>query len=169
MQNISTGLSHMDLILASQSITRRRILDAARIDARFISPKIDEENITKSLIADQALPRDIADTLAEHKALKISRKNLDSLVIGCDQILVFEGEIFGKPASPEVLKDILSRLSGQTHRLVTANVIYKDGKPLWRHVAISHMSMRTVTSTEIDVYVEAHWPDVKHSAGGYHF
>ena len=81
MQNISTGLSHMDLILASQSITRRRILDAARIDVRFISPKIDEENITKSLIADQALPRDIADTLAEHKALKISRKNLDSLVI----------------------------------------------------------------------------------------
>ena len=169
MQNISTGLSHMDLILASQSITRRRILDAARIDARFISPKIDEENITKSLIADQALPRDIADTLAEHKALKISRKNLESLVIGCDQILVFEGEIFGKPASPEVLKDMLSRLSGQTHRLVTANVIYKDGKPQWRHVAISHMSMRTVTSTEIDVYVEAHWPDVKHSAGGYHF
>ena len=69
MQNISTGLSHMDLILASQSITRRRILDAARIDARFMSPKIDEETITKSLIADQALPRDIADTLAEHKAL----------------------------------------------------------------------------------------------------
>lgn len=159
----------MDLILASQSITRRRILDAARIDARFMSPKIDEENITKSLIADQALPRDIADTLAEHKALKISLKNLDSLVIGCDQILVFEGEIFGKPASPEALKDMLSRLSGQTHRLVTANVIYKDGKPMWRHVAISHMSMRTITSNEIDAYIEAHWPDVKHSAGGYHF
>ena len=87
----------MDLILASQSTTRRRILDAARIDARFMSPKIDEENITKSLIADQALPRDIADTLAEHKALKISRKNLDSLVIGCDQILVFEGKFLESP------------------------------------------------------------------------
>ena len=159
----------MDLILASQSTTRRRILDAARIDARFMSPLIDEENITKSLIADQALPRDIADTLAEHKALKISRKNLDSWVIGCDQILVFEGEIFGKPASPEALKDILSRLSGQTHRLVTANVIYKDGKPQWRHVSISHMSMRNVTAPEIDAYIEAHWPVVKHSAGGYHF
>ena len=113
---------------------RRRILNAARIDAQFMSPQIDEENITKSLIAVQALPRDIADTLAEHKALKISRKNLDSWVIGCDQILVFEGEVFGKPVSPEALKDTLSRFSGQTHSLVTANVIYKNGKPQWRHV-----------------------------------
>ena len=88
--NISTGLSYMDLILASQSATRRRILNAARMDAQFISPQIDEENIIRSLSAEQAPPRDIADTLAEHKALKISRKNPDSWVIGCDQILVFE-------------------------------------------------------------------------------
>ena len=54
----------MDLILASQSATRRRILNSARISAQFMSPQIDEENITKSLIAEQALPRDIADTLA---------------------------------------------------------------------------------------------------------
>ncbi len=159
----------MDLILASQSTTRRRILNVARINARFMSPLIDEENIKKALIADQALPRDIADTLAEHKALKVSRKNLKSWVIGCDQILVFMGEIFGKPSTPEALKDILSRLSGKTHRLVTANVIYKDGKPHWRHVSISHMSMRSITAIEIDDYVEAHWPVVKHSAGGYHF
>ena len=159
----------MDLILASQSTMRRRILNAARIDAQFMSPQIDEENITKSLIAVQALPRDIADTLAEHKALKISRKNLDSWVIGCDQILVFEGEVFGKPVSTEALKDTLSRFSGQTHSLVTANVIYKNGKPQWRHVSISQLSMRIITATEIDTYIEAHWPVVKHSAGGYHF
>lgn len=159
----------MDLILASQSTMRRRILNAARIDAQFMSPQIDEENITKSLIAVQALPRDIADTLAEHKALKISRKNLNSWVIGCDQILVFEGEVFGKPVSTEALKDTLSRFSGQTHSLVTANVIYKNGKPQWRHVSISQLSMRIITATEIDTYIEAHWPVVKHSAGGYHF
>ena len=159
----------MDLILASQSTMRRRILNAARIDAQFMSPQIDEENITKSLIAVQALPRDIADTLAEHKALKISRKNLDSWVIGCDQILVFEFVVFGKPVSPEALKDTLSRFSGQTHSLVTANVIYKNGKPQWRHVSISQLSMRIITATEIDTYIEAHWPVVKHSAGGYHF
>ena len=159
----------MDLILASQSTMRRRILNAARIDAQFMSPQIDEENITKSLIAVQALPRDIADTLAEHKALKISRKNLDSWVIGCDQILVFEGEVFGKPVSPEALKDTFLRFSGQTHSLVTANVIYKNGKPQWRHVSISQLSMRIITATEIDTYIEAHWPVVKHSAGGYHF
>ena len=60
----------MDLILASQSATRRRILNSARMSARFMSPQIDEINITKSLSAEQAAPRDIADTLAEHKALK---------------------------------------------------------------------------------------------------
>lgn len=76
-----------------------------------MSPQIDEINITKSLSAEQAAPRDIADTLAEHKALKISRKNPDSWVIGCDQILVFEGEIFGKPASRDALKHSLSRLA----------------------------------------------------------
>jgi len=109
--NISTGLFYMDLILASQSATRRRILNSARMSARFMSPQIDEINITKSLSAEQAAPRDIADTLAEHKALKTSRKNPDSWVIGCDQILVFEGEIFGKPASRDALKHSLSRLA----------------------------------------------------------
>ena len=159
----------MDLILASQSATRRRILNSARMSARFMSPQIDEENITKSLSAEQAAPRDIADTLAEHKALKISRKNLDCWVIGCDQILVFEGEIFGKPASREALKDSLSRLSGQTHRLITANVIYKDCKPQWRHIAISYMSMRSMSAAEIDAYVATYWQEVKQAAGGYHF
>ena len=167
--NISTGLSYMDLILASQSATRRRILNAARMDAQFISPQIDEENIMRSLSAEQAPPRDIADTLAEHKALKISRKNPNSWVIGCDQILVFEGEISGKPPSPDALKDSLSRLSGQTHRLITANVIYKDSKPQWRHISMSHMSMRPMSPAEIDAYVKTHWQDVKQSAGGYHF
>ena len=159
----------MDLILASQSATRRRILNSVRMSARFMSPQIDEENITKSLSAEQAAPRDIADTLAEHKALKISRKNPGSWVIGCDQILVFEGEIFGKPASRDALKHSLSRLAGQTHRLITANVIYKDCKPQWRHIAISHMSMRPMSAADIDAYVAAYWQEVKHAAGGYHF
>ena len=63
----------------------------------------------------------------------------------------------------------LSRLSLKTHRLITANVIYKDGKPQWRHISISHMSMRSVSAAEIDAYIEVHWEVVKHSAGGYHF
>ena len=76
----------MDLILASQSTTRWHILSCAHIVATSMSPQIDEEGITRSLAAELAMPRDIADTLAEHKARKISMKNPQSWVIGLSLI-----------------------------------------------------------------------------------
>ena len=159
----------MDLIIASKSEIRQRILSCTKISITAVSPQIDEESITRSLVVEKATPRDIADTLAEHKAKKVSVKNPRTWVLGCDQILAFEGEIFGKPKTPSALKSMLSRFSGQTHRLITANVIYKNAKPLWRHVAVSHMTMYPMTEAEIESYVEKAWPDAQHTAGGYYF
>ena len=159
----------MDLILASQSKTRQHILSCARIVAKAVSPQIDEENITRSLVAEMATPRDIADTLAEHKAKKVSIKNPLSWVLGCDQVLAFEGKVFGKPKTQEDLRQSLTRLSGKTHRLFTANVIYHNTKPMWRHISINRMSMHPMTVTEIETYIEKSWPDAQHSAGGYYF
>ena len=159
----------MDLILASQSTTRWHILSCAHIVATSMSPQIDEEGITRSLAAELAMPRDIADTLAEHKARKISMKNPQSWVIGCDQVLAFEGEVFGKPTTLDDLKQCLTRLSGKTHRLITANVIYQNTKPMWRYVAVSHMTMHPMTVDEISEYAEKAWPDARNSAGGYYF
>ena len=168
-RNLYTGLHDMDLILASQSSTRWRILSCARIIAKAVSPQIDEENITRSLMAEKAMPRDIADTLAEHKAKKVSIKNPLSWVLGCDQVLDFEGKVFGKPKTQEDLRQSLIRLSGETHRLITANVMYHNTKPMWRHISVSHMTMHPMTVTEIETYVEKSWPDAQHSAGGYYF
>ena len=159
----------MDLIIASKSETRQRILSCALISTKAISPQIDEDSITKSLVAENATPRDIADTLAEHKAKKVSIKNLETWVLGGDQILAFEGEVFGKPETPRALQRMLTRFSGQTHRLITANVIYKNAEPVWRHVAVSHMTMYPITEAEIESYVAKAWPDAQHTAGGYYF
>ena len=159
----------MDLIIASKSEVRQRILSCTKISIMAVSPQIDEESITRSLVAEKATPRDIADTLAEHKAKKVSVKNPGTWVLGCDQILAFEGEIFGKPKTPSALNSMLSRFSGQTHRLITANVIYKNAKPVWRYVAISHMTMYPMTKAEIENYVAGAWPDAQHTAGGYYF
>ena len=159
----------MDLIIASKSETRQRILSCAKIVTKTISPRIDEDSITKSLVVEKVTPRDIADALAEHKAKKVSTKNPGTRVLGCDQILAFEGEVFGKPESAYALKRMLRRFSGQTHYLITANVIYKNAKPIWRHVAISHMTMYPITEAEIESYVSEAWPDVQHTAGGYYF
>ena len=159
----------MDFILASQSKTRQHILSCARIIAKAVSPQIDEENITISLISEKASPRDIADTLAEHKAKKVSVKNPLSWVLGCDQVLAFEGKVFGKPKTQEDLRQSLIRLSGKTHRLITANVLYHNTKPMWRHISVNHMSMHPMTATEIETYVEKQWPDAQYSAGGYYF
>ena len=93
----------MELILASQSTMRQHILGCAQMTAIAVPSQIDEESITRSLIAEKAMPRDIADTLAEHKAKKISMKNQDSWVIGCDQVLAFEGKVFGKPRTLDEL------------------------------------------------------------------
>ena len=159
----------MDLIIATKSKIRQHILSCANISMKAVPAQIDEDSVKKSLIAEKAMPRDIADILAEYKAKKISLKSLESWVLGCDQILEFENEVFGKPQNPLILKGMLKRFSGKTHRLITANVIYKNAKPIWRHVAVSHMTMYPMTDVDIEGYVKKAWPEVQHTAGGYNF
>lgn len=159
----------MDLILASQSGIRQHILTSARLAFTTSKPRIDEQEITKSLIAEGALPRDIPDTLAELKAQKISNKNPGAMVLGCDQVLVFDGQIYGKPATPDDLVAQLNDMQGKEHRLITGNVVYRDGKPLWRHVGIARLVMQTLSLDEIQTYVANTWENVHHCAGGYQF
>lgn len=154
------------LSLASSSAVRASILKASKIPFQTVSANIDEDSIKRSLEYEGASPRDIADTLAEFKARKASLK-IKGLVLGCDQVLVFKGQISGKPADRENLKHTLLQLRGQAHDLLTANVLYQDGKPIWRHVGRVTMHMRDLSDQEIDDYIEQHWDRVKYSAGGY--
>jgi septum formation protein len=158
----------MTLILASQSAGRIAMLHAAGVPVEAIAANIDEESIKNSLSQAGAKPRDIADALAEAKALKISRKMPTALVLGCDQICVgANGHIFDKPQSPEDARAHLAQLSGTTHRLISAAVICEQGAPVWRVVDTAQMAMRPLSAAFIEYYVDLYWDHIRHSVGCY--
>lgn len=156
-----------DLILASGSAVRRSMLENAGVAVQTVSARVDEETVKAALISEGALPRDIADTLAEMKARKVSEKTPDAVVIGCDQVLAFDGNILSKPTSQPDLIAQLGRMSGKTHRLYSAAVIYENARPVWRHVGQVDMAMHSLTSDFIADYVARNWGDVQYCVGGY--
>ncbi len=157
-----------DLILASGSATRRQLLENAGLSVAVDPARIDEEGVRAAMQAEGASPRDIADGLAEMKARRIAMKHGEGLVLGCDQVLALKSEIFGKAGTPEALTQTLGRLSGQTHMLLSAAVIYEDGAPVWRHVGVVRMHMRELSEGFVADYVARNWDEVRHSVGGYH-
>ena len=158
----------MTLILASQSAGRLAMLRAAGVDVTVQIPSVDEDSIKTAMTAEVAKPRDIADALAEAKAVKVSRKFSGGLVLGCDQILVTAGGIIlDKPENADVAVAHLKLMSGATHRLVSAAVICEGGKPVWRIVDTAQMTMRELGDEFITHYVERHWEYIRHSVGCY--
>ena len=156
------------LIIASGSQTRRQMLDAARIPHEVRPARVDEAMVRDSLVAEGAPPRDIADKLAEIKALSRSANlSADDLVLGSDQILAHEGAILSKPESREEALDHLRRLRASTHDLHAAAVIVEDGRPTWRHVSRARLTMWDVPDDWLRAYVDRNWDDIRHSVGGY--
>jgi septum formation protein len=158
----------MTLILASQSAGRIAMLRAAGVDVEPCPALVDEDSIKTALMQSGAKPRDIADALAEAKALKISRKQPTAMVLGCDQILLSTDEkIFDKPENKDEARAHLAALSGASHRLISATVICEQGKPVWRMVDSAQMTMRTLSAAFIDQYVDAYWEEIRHCVGCY--
>ena len=159
----------MNFILASASLTRCHALKCAGLDFDTVSAKIDEENISRALLSDKTPHREIADTLAEYKAKKISNKWPESLVLGCDQILSLGDQIIEKPYSLAELRENLKKISGKRHQLITANVIYKERNPVWRHIAVSSLTMVSMNSQEIDDLSQQSWNKAQHNPANYCF
>jgi len=157
----------MPLILASASPIRAQLLTNAGLIFETVPARVDEQAVKASLLVEGVSPRDIADALAEFKARKVADRNPDAMVIGCDQVLAFDGGVFSKPDSHDTAKAQLRAMAGQTHRLLSAAVIYDEGKPVWRHVAEVRMHMRPLSDTFIDDYVTRNWDSVRHSVGAY--
>jgi septum formation protein len=155
------------IILASGSEIRAQLLQNAGVEFTTVVARIDEEMIRQSLTAEEASPRDIADTLAEMKAQKVASKHPEALVIGCDQILSFENACLAKPKSPEDAIAQLKAMRGKRHQLLSAAVIYGVGKPLWRHVGVVRLHMRDVSDAYIAAYVARNWESIQHSVGAY--
>jgi septum formation protein len=158
----------MTLILASQSSARITMLRAAGVEVEALAALIDEASIKDSLVATGAKARDIADALAEAKARKVSGKHPTALILGCDQILVTaNGQILDKPVTPDEARAHLAVLSGATHRLISAAVIYENGQSVWRVVDTAQMRMRALSGDFIEQYVANYWADIRHCVGCY--
>ncbi|MGB7263235.1 MAG: nucleoside triphosphate pyrophosphatase [Albidovulum sp.] len=159
--------SSAPIILASGSEIRAHLLRNAGLKPQIQPARIDEDAIRAALIADGTSPRDQADTLAELKARKISDRNPEALVIGCDQILACDGRIFGKPATREQAREDLHFLSDKDHHLYSAAVVCQAGTPIWRQTGSVKLSMRTISEEYLEVYIERNWDQIRHSAGCY--
>ncbi|MGR3469173.1 MAG: Maf family protein [Shimia sp.] len=155
------------IVLASGSQTRADMLARAGVVVDVIRPRVDEDALKAALAAEGASPRDVVDTLAEAKARKVAGQGHAGPVIGSDQILVHDGAILSKPGTAEKAAQQLARLSGQTHRLMSAAVIYCDGAPVWRAVESAQLTMRPLSPDFIDRYVARNWSDIASSVGGY--
>ncbi len=155
------------IILASGSKIRADLLRNANVPFEVMTAPVDEELIRESLEAEGTSPRDIADSLAEAKAQRVSAKLPGALVLGCDQVLEFNGQILSKPKSPNEAVSQLQSMRGKRHMLLSAAVIYRGGEPIWRHVGQVRLHMRMATDGYITNYVARNWDSIQHSVGAY--
>lgn len=132
------------IILASKSPFRAALLKNAGISFLTESAEIDERAVEAALDDTGTTPEDVALVLAEAKALEVSARHPDALVIGCDQTLSLGDEEFHKPADMEAARRHLLKLSGKTHNLNSAVVLARGSEAIWRHVGVAHMTMRSL-------------------------
>jgi len=157
-----------ELLLASQSSGRAAMLRAAGLTFETTAAHVDEEALTASLIAAGQTPRNIADALAEAKAVKISSRLPGVTVIGADTTLALDdGSMLTKPADPTEAADHLRRMAGTRHRLFSAVVAARDGAPVWRAVGEAKLWMRPLPDAFIADYVARHWDSIRWTVGCY--
>ncbi|WP_394648743.1 Maf family protein [uncultured Sphingomonas sp.] len=154
------------LILASQSASRTAMLSAAGVPFTA-EPAYADEAALKAAMAGRH-PRDVADALAELKALKVSARHPGHLVLGSDSLAVLDdGTILDKPASRDEARDHLTRMSGKRHDLVSAAVVAENGRPVWRIVDKARMFVRPLSPMFIETYLDAEWPAIAGCVGCY--
>ena len=142
-----------NIILASKSEVRKKILDKNGINCEVIPANIDEESIKESLLKEKETPKTISKNLAELKANKISGKKTDKLVLGADSIIDLNGKIISKPKNREEALDILKKLNGQKHRLISSVCISKNGTMIWNCTDASTLTMKQLNLDEIKSYL----------------
>ena len=143
----------LPLLLASKSTARQRLLTDLGYRFEAIDSNVDEAETKRALIAQQATGAQVAETLAELKAQKISRLHLNSLVIGADQVLSCGNVLFDKPTDMDHAKAQLMALAGKEHRLESTVCLVFNGDRLWHHNEAAVLKMRALTMSDIDRYL----------------
>jgi len=154
------------LILASASSSRRQLLANAGLAFEIEPAAIDEQEITRSL-GSKASPQELASTLAEMKAVKVSSRHPQAFVIGADSTLACNGRLFDKPPTPEAARKQLLALRGQTHELFSSVVVARASQRLWHWSERARLTMRPFTEGFIDAYLARAGTDVLASVGAY--
>lgn len=157
----------MRLILASQSLSRRALLEGAGLEFEAMPASVDEATIKESAQAEGLPPAEAATMLADAKAARIARRHPDAVVIGADQLLVCHDEWFDKPVDIEAARAHLHRLRNRAHELVTATVVWRDGQRAWHDVTTPRLVMRNFSEAFLDAYLAKEGAYVTSSVGAY--
>jgi septum formation protein len=156
------------LILASTSTARQRLLRAAGVSFTVETAQVDEVAVIESLAAEKARGHDVADLLAELKAVKVSNRHSGATVIGADQVLSLDGALFQKPETVAAARAQLLRLRGRTHVLSSAACAARDGAVVWRVVDEARLTMRAFSEAFLDAYLVEAGAEILGSVGAYH-
>ena len=141
------------IILASKSEVRKKILEKNKIDCKVKPSNVDEDSVKESLLKEKATPTIISKNLAELKANKISQRFTDEMVLGADSIIDLEGEIISKPENRLEALTILKKLNGKTHQLISSVCISRGGSMIWNYTDKASLTMKQMSDEELKFYL----------------
>ena len=141
------------IILASKSEIRKKILDQNKIDNIVEPSNVDEDIVKTSLLKEKATPEDISKNLAELKANKVSMKKTDQIVLGADSVIDLDGELISKPADRREAMNILKKLNGKSHFLISSVCISKNGSMIWNYTDKAKLKMKDLSDDELKNYL----------------
>jgi septum formation protein len=142
------------IILASKSGVRKEILTKNGINCEVIPSNVDEDQIKESLLKESATPKIISKNLAELKANKVSGKKFDNLVLGADSVIDLNGELISKPTNRNEALNILKKLNGKKHQLISSVCISKNGSAMWNSTDVATLTMKKLNLDEIESYLD---------------
>lgn len=167
MASRQIGTPGEEIVLASASKTRRLLLEAAGVPFNVEPSRVDETEIKLSMLAEGASGAEIAEVLAEAKAVYVSRKHPGRMVLGADQVLVCDGAVFDKPVDRDDALSQLRALRGRRHELISYAVVVRDGQRIWQGVDRAKLEMREASDNFLEAYVNAVGDDAFNGPGGY--
>ena len=141
------------IILASKSEVRKKILDKNGINCEVVPANVDDESIKESLLKEKETPKTISKNLAELKANKISASKPNKITLGADSVIDLKGEIISKPKNREEALNILKKLNGQRHQLISSACISKNGAMIWNYTDVATLTMKQLNLDEIKSYL----------------
>ena len=141
------------IILASKSEVRKKILDENKINCTVEPSNVDEDSVKESLLSEKATPEIISKNLAELKANKVSQKRTEDLVLGADSVIDLNGKIISKPINRSEALKILKSLNGKTHQLISSVCISQNGSMIWNHTDKASLTMKQMSEEELKNYL----------------